>query len=58
MRTYCTRNSNCVGSDIGIGSWNVSIPIQGLAVVYRLERRRGIDSAFMAIAWQLPSAIP
>ena len=24
-----------VGSDIKIGSWNVSIPIQGLIVVYR-----------------------
>ena len=29
MRTYCTRNGSCVGSDIG---WSVSIPIQELTV--------------------------
>ena len=27
--SYCTRNGSCVGSNIGIGSWSVSIPIQG-----------------------------
>ena len=24
MRTYCTRDSSCVDSNIGIGSWCVS----------------------------------
>ena len=24
VRTYCTRDTSCVGSDIGIGSWSVS----------------------------------
>ena len=33
MRTYCTRNGSCVGSNIG---WSVSIPIQELTVGYRL----------------------
>jgi len=47
------------GSDIGRGSWSVSIPIQGLTVVYRqAEHRRGHRFCFMAIAWLLPSAIP
>ena len=32
--SYCTRNGSCVGSNIGIGSWSVSIPIQDLTVVY------------------------
>jgi len=39
VRTYCTRNGNCVGSDIG---WSVSIdlPIQELTVGYRQAERR------------------
>ena len=36
MRTYCTRNGSCVGSDIG---WSVSIPIQELTVGYSLTGR-------------------
>ena len=40
--TFCTRNGSCVDIDIGIGSWSVSLPIQGLPVVYRqAERRKG-----------------
>ena len=35
MCTYCTWNGSCVGSDIGMGSWSVSIPTQALKVVYR-----------------------
>jgi len=37
VRTYCTRNASCVGSDI---SWSVSIPIQELTVVYRQAKHR------------------
>ena len=35
MCTYCTKTGSCVGSDIKLGSWSVSIHIQGLTVVYR-----------------------
>ena len=27
MRSYCTRDSSCVGNDIGICSWSMSIYI-------------------------------
>ena len=43
VRTYCTRNGISVGSDIGIGSWRVSIPIQEL--IDRLNAEGGTDSA-------------
>ena len=57
MRTYCTRNGSCVGSDIG---WSVSIPIQELTVGYSLTGRTQKAAQillFMANAWRLPSAI-
>ena len=38
-----TRNGSCVGSNIRIGSWSVSIPIQELTVVLNAEG--GTDSA-------------
>ena len=51
MRTYCTRNGSCVGSDIG---WSVSIPIPELTG--RMQKAAQI-LLFMANAWRLPSAI-
>ena len=53
MRTYCTRNGSCVGSDIG---WRVSIPIQELTVGYSLTGRMQKVAKillFMANAWRL-----
>ena len=58
MCTYCTRNGKCVGSDIGIGDWIVSIPIQGLTVMYRqVERRRQHRFCFYVYCMATPSAI-
>ena len=51
--TYCTRNGSCVGNNckIGMGTWNVSITIQMLTVVYgQAEWEGGTDSAL----WLLP----
>ena len=42
MHTYHTRNGCCVGSDIRIGGFSVSTPIQGLTVVLNAEG--GTDS--------------
>ena len=54
MCTYCTWNGSCVGSDIGMGSWSVSIPTQVLKLcIDRLNAEGGTN---FVIAWRLPSA--
>ena len=50
------KDGSCVGSDIGIGSWSMSIPmsipIQDSTVVYRqAEHRRWHRFCFIPIAW-------
>ena len=53
MHTYCTRDSTCVGTDIGIGSLSVSTYHINKTSTNSCVDRLNSEACFTADAWHL-----
>ena len=51
--SYCTRNGSCVGSDIGIGSWSMSISTYTRAETELCVDRLSIEGSTDSALWLL-----